>query len=48
MAPAALCPPLQARLRECDAEIAAAGKERDALEQRKTDIVVDKKKLGNK
>ncbi|PSC74142.1 structural maintenance of chromosomes 2-1-like [Micractinium conductrix] len=39
---------LQARLRECDAEIAAAGKERDALEQRKTDIVVDKKKLGNK
>ena len=33
---------------ECDAEIAAATKERDALEGRKTDLVVEKKKLGNK
>lgn len=37
-------PPVQ----ECDAEIAAATKERDALEGRKTDLVVEKKKLGNK
>ncbi|PRW61562.1 structural maintenance of chromosomes 2-1 isoform A [Chlorella sorokiniana] len=36
------------RLKECDAEIAAATKERDALEGRKTDLVVEKKKLGNK
>lgn len=37
-----------ARLKECDAEIAGATKERDALEGRKTDIVVEKKKLNNK
>ena len=38
----------QERLKECDAEIAAASKEMDALEGRKTDIVVDRKKLNNK
>lgn len=46
-----LPPPPQerlARLAECDAEIAAAGRERDALEGRRTDIVVEKKKLNNK
>jgi structural maintenance of chromosome 2 len=39
---------LRARLKECDAEIAAAGKARGALEQRKTDIIVEKKKMGNR
>lgn len=38
----------RARLRECDTEIAAASKERAALEQQRTDYVVERKKLGNK
>lgn len=37
--------PLQ---QECDAEINAAGKELDALEGRRTDLVVEKKRLGAK
>lgn len=35
-------------LQECDAEIATANKERDTLEGRRADLVVEKKKLGNK
>lgn len=36
------------RLKECDAEISAAVKAKSALEKRKTDVVVEKKKAGNK
>ena len=39
---------LRARLKECDAEISAAVKAKSALEKRKTDIVVEKKKSSNK
>lgn len=39
---------LQAWLRECDAEISAALRERTQLEQRKTDLVIERKKLNNK
>lgn len=38
----------RARLKECDAEISAAVKAKAALEKRKTDIVVEKKKATNK
>ena len=36
------------RLKECDEEIAAVVRQRQQLEQRRTDLVVDKKKLNNK
>jgi hypothetical protein len=36
------------RLRECDQEIAAAVAERDTLEGRRTDLVVEKKRLANR
>ena len=36
------------RLATCDSEIASASQERDVMENRKTDAVVDKKKLSNK
>ncbi len=38
----------RARLKECDAEIAAAVKAKSTLEKRKTDVVVEKKKSVNK
>lgn len=38
----------RARLKECDAEISAAVKARSVMEKRKTDAVVDKKKMGNR
>lgn len=38
----------RARLKECDAEISAATKARAGLEKHKTDMIVEKKKLGNK
>lgn len=40
--------PHAALLQECDAEIAAATKERDELEGSKNDLVVKKKQLGYK
>jgi len=35
------------RLKECDAEISAAVKARSGMEKRKTDVIVQKKKMGN-
>jgi len=39
---------LQARLQECDAEIAAARKDKDALESRREEISVEKRRLNHK